>query len=192
MADSLSEIAACGNQRPEVVTMTIALDIRRAVRTVRLALWIAAALLALAPVGGCGAHSDDEQTLTVEAQQDLMTRWNAVADGVAIPSGFGFDVDFKWEAFDQFPHPTFKGGSEEAYRGFADILIAFYEKDDNFDFLIKNKCFSITLRYVFTGGQDGFRTSFAQLTDEFSQNDWMTAETRAKLAAFSVRIRAAQ
>jgi len=55
-----------------------------------------------------------------------------------------------------------------------------------------NKCFSITLRYVFPGGQDGFRSSFAQLTDEFSQNDWMTAETRAKLAAFSARIRAAQ
>ena len=176
--------------------MTMAFDIRRAARKVRLALWIAAALLALAPVGGCGARTDDAgarsdsgpQTLTAEAQQDLMTRWNTVAEGVVVP-GFG---GFKWEGFDQFPHPTYKGGSEEAYRSFAEILIAFYEKGDNFDFLTKNKCFSITLRNVFPSGQVGIETSFAQLTEDFSNNDWMSAETRAKLAAFSARIRAAQ
>ena len=168
--------------------MTMAFDIRRAARKVRFVLWIAAALLAFAPVGGCGA-GDDEQTLTAEAQQDLMKRWNAEADGVVVPGGFG---GFTWEAFDQFPHPTFKGGSQEAYQRFVEILIAFYEKGDNFDFLTTNKCFSIKLRYVFPSGQNGFETSFAQLTEDFSQNDWFLAETRAKLAAFSARIRAVQ
>jgi len=172
--------------------MTTAFDVRRAARKVRFALWVAAALLALAPVGGCGARSDDGQTLTAEAKQDLMTRWNAVADGVVVPSGFGGDFVFTWTAFDQFPHPTYKGGSQEAYQAFVEILIAFYEKGDNFDFLTANKCFSIKLSYVFPSGQDGLGTSFAKLTEEFSQSDWFLAETRAKLAAFSARIRAAQ
>jgi hypothetical protein len=156
----------------------MAFDIRRVARKVRFACWIAAALLVLTPVSGCGARSgDDPTTLSVEAQQDLMTRWNAAADGVVISGGF----TFSWEAFDQFPHPTYKGGTKEAYWGFAEILIAFYEKGDNFDYLTRNKYFSLTLGHI-----------FAQLTEDFSNNDWIPAATRDKLATFVARIRAAQ
>jgi hypothetical protein len=171
----------------------MAFDIRRVARKVRFARWIAAALLVLTPVSGCGARSGDDPTndpttLSVEAQQDLMTRWNAAADGVVISGGF----TFSWEAFDQFPHPTYKGGTKEAYWGFAEILIAFYEKGDNFDYLTRNKYFSITLGHIFPSGQMGVQTSFAQLTEDFSNNDWIPAATRDKLATFVARIRAAQ
>ena len=143
--------------------MTMAFGFRRAARKVRLALWIAAVLLALAHVSGCGAPSGDDQTLAWKFNAISRrggTPWPTVWSSRAV-SGF------RWEAFDQFPHPTYKGGSEEAYQRFAEILIAFYEGDDNFDYLTRNKCFSITLRYVFPSGQAGVQTSFAQLTEDF-------------------------
>src|SRR5690242_11602833 len=46
---------------------------------------------------------------TTSVQPELMARWNAAVDGT--PSSF----DFHWTAFTQFPHPTYKGGSAEAY-----------------------------------------------------------------------------
>src|SRR4051812_20919654 len=85
-------------------------------------------------------------TMSPEIQQSLMSCWNVVAAGVTTMAGGG---DFLWNVFDQFPHPTFKGGSAEAYEHFAGVLVAFFENGDNFDYLAKNRLFTLPLLYVF-------------------------------------------
>jgi len=141
---------------------------------------------------GCHAQVIDlEQEPSQEVQQELMSRWNAAAQGVTapFPSSTGM-VDFMWRSFDQFPHPTFKGGSAEAYQTFADLLVAFYGRDDNFAFLANNHLFRIALRYSISGSQGGTTWQFEKLTDDFSSNDWamISAATRQKLADFATRI----
>ena len=119
-----------------------------------------------------------------------MSRWNAAAQGVTVPfPSSTVMVDFMWRSFDQFPHPTFKGGSAEAYQTFADLLVAFYGRDDNFAFLANNHLFRIALRYAVSSGQNTGWT-FEQLTDDFSSNDWasISMATRQKLADFAMRI----
>ncbi len=114
-----------------------------------LLVWLAACAMAIGVVGCGGASSEGGQleSLTAEQQEGLMARWNAVATGVMTADGF----DFKWQSFDQFPHPTFKGGSQEAYAKFADILVALYQRDDNFQYMSDNRLFRATMRYVFQG-----------------------------------------
>src|SRR4029077_4441455 len=91
---------------------------------------------------------------TQEIQQSLMARWNAVAS--APVDGF----DFRWTTFNQFPHPTFKGGTAEAYQAFAKMLLAFFDHGDNFDFLTRNRLFHLHLIYVLPSGQIGLDTNF--------------------------------
>ncbi|SRR6266478_6035885 len=150
-------------------------------RKVLLMLAVAACLLA------CGSSTENKDP-SPEVQAGLLSRWNAVAVGVTVP-GFG---DFRWPAFDQFPHPTFKGGSAEAYGLFADVLVAFFQREDNFDFLEKNRLFRVSLRDVFPSGQVGIETTFEKLTAELSSNTWasISDDTRQKLQAFDTRIRA--
>src|SRR5262249_9192083 len=97
---------------------------------------------------------------------------------------------FMWTTFEQFPHPTFKGGSEQAYQTFADLLVAFYGRDDNFAFLANNHLFRIPLRYTISGSQGGTSWQFEKLTDDFLANDWamISADTKQKLADFAMRI----
>src|ERR1044071_9884439 len=71
-----------------------------------------------------------------EIEQSLLARWNTVAS--APVDGF----DFLWSRFNQFPHPTFKGGTAEAYQAFAKVLLAFFDHGDNFDFLAQNHLFT--------------------------------------------------
>jgi hypothetical protein len=124
-----------------------------------------------------------------DVQESLMSRWNMVGMVVMVPE-FG---NFGWPAFDQFPHPTYKGGSAQAYALFADVLVAFFDRDDNFDFLAKNKLFQLPLTYVFPSGQVGVETTFEQLTSELSSNTWasISADTHQKLQGFELRISAA-
>ena len=68
-----------------------------------------------------------------------MARWNAVADGQTA------NATFHWDAFDQFPHPTYKGGTAEGYGAFAEVLAAFFERGDNSDFLARNELFKTPL-----------------------------------------------
>jgi len=123
-------------------------------------------------------------------EQDLLSRWNTVAAGVTV-TGFG---DFQWKKVDQFPHPTYKGGSSEAYQLFAGVLVAFFQNGDNFDFLAQNGLFTLSLRYVFPSGQVGVETTFEQLTNDLASNQWanIPTDTRQKLQAFGVRIQMAQ
>jgi hypothetical protein len=132
---------------------------------------------------GCGGSQGQ---VPPELQSAMMLRWNAVAQGVTVEQ-----FNFRWDTFDQFPHPTFKGGSMAAYQRFADLLVAFYEKDDDFDFLAKNKLFGAPLRYVFPSGQVGVDTNFAQLTADLSTNPLVSSDTAQKLKDFDSRIRAA-
>jgi hypothetical protein len=126
---------------------------------------------------GCGSHVISFKF----DEQELMARWNAAADGVTV-TGFG---DFKWTAVDRFPHPTFKGGSVEAYNQFALVLVAFYEQGDNFDYLARNHLFHHPL------SSNGLVTSFADLTALLLASDLgLPAETRQKLVDFDARIQA--
>jgi hypothetical protein len=119
-------------------------------------------------------------------QAALMMRWNAAA-AAADTEGF----DFGWTSYDQFPHPTYKGGSPQAYGGFANVLLLFFQSGDNFDFLARNHLFSTRLRYIFPSGQSGLDTSFQELAAFFSSPTGYgdaSAETRQALQVFLDRM----
>jgi len=135
--------------------------------------------------GGSGAGGPVTPNDTPEVRQDLMARWNHAA---VVPSNFNYN----WPTFDLFPHPTFKGGSQEAYQVFSAVLANFFEADDNFAFLAKNHLFGLRLRYTFPSGQIGIDTSFAELAATFSSDGAygnISAPVRARLAAISARIK---
>lgn len=159
----------------------------------------AAALL----VCGCGARSEAETKRAevmpaANAQTDaqlrteLMTRWNGVGPGfTAEPPGFG-QINFVWPALDQFPHPTYKGGSAEAYGAFARALLAFLDIDDNFAFLQRNELFGAELRYVMPSGQVT-KWTLLGLTEQLSKPDAHgdhAPAVRKKLAEFADRMKA--
>jgi hypothetical protein len=140
------------------------------------------------PVIGCGGGEPQGQssaTVSAEVQQDLMARWNAVAGGIT-PEGW----NFHWDPFANFPHPTFKGGSAEAYTAFAKILLAFYEKDDTFGYLESNKLFDMTLQVSYADGKVAFETSFTKITDLLvtSELPMLPADALGKLRDFDDRI----
>lgn len=91
-----------------------------------------------------------------------MTRWNAAADAA------GTTIDFSWPSYDKFPHPTFKMGTEEAYREFAAVLLLFFDRD--FDFLAQGHLFQTPLRYAFPSNQAPFETTFQKLATDFSSS----------------------
>lgn len=123
---------------------------------------------------------------------DAVARWNAVAAQrpVQLPAPFG-QVTFQWDG-EHFPHPTFKGGSPEAYGAFADVLLAFLDAPGNFDLLAANGLFNVTLRSGVAGpqGPDAGWT-FAELVRFFASPAAFGTQdvaTRSALAAFAQRI----
>jgi hypothetical protein len=151
----------------------------------RMLISLAVAALAAAP-SGCGSDPGNDPA----TQAEVMARWNKVP---ATARSFERGFNFEWETFDVFPHPTYKGGSAQAYRRFAEILVAFYEADDNFDFLARKRFFQARLRNVFPSGQVGIETNFQQLTEQMASGDGVPGDfpavIREKLAAFATRIR---
>jgi len=146
-------------------------------------------------LAACGGATTDSSSSTVSAefQAGLMSRWNAVAKGIKTSQG----LDFDWKTFDQFPHPTFKGGDADAYERFAEILVAFYEAGDNFDYLAKNHLLDATLRYVAPpsqisspSGRPMMEMSFKEVTGDLARNSPLpiAADTLAKLREFDARI----
>jgi hypothetical protein len=124
-----------------------------------------------------------------DVQQSLLARWNAAAS--APVDGF----DFLWGTFDQFPHPTFKGGTAEAYHAFAKVLLAFFDHGDNFDFLARNRLFALPLIYVLPSGQNGIDTNFEALAVYLTSSDGfpsVPADTRSALAVYVDRIAAVE
>src|SRR5688500_6291718 len=71
----------------------------------------------------------------------MMERWNHGVNGVQIPmpDGLGYSTLF-WDEINHFPHPTFKGGSEQAYEIFAQELADFLE--DEFSYLENRHLFT--------------------------------------------------
>jgi hypothetical protein len=143
------------------------------------------------PTGNASSGGGSTTATTVDTagvQQELLARWNAAADA-SHPT-----IDFHWPAFDQFPHPTYKGGTVEAYQEFAGVLLAFFQSGDNFDFLARNNLFSLTLSNVFPSGQHGIDTSFLMLAMYFSSPDSfgnIPADTRAALKDYADRMQGA-
>jgi hypothetical protein len=139
--------------------------------------------------GGPGVTTDAVGETIVDRttlENQMMARWNAVADGRTS------NINFHWDPFNKFPHPTYKLGTAEAYGEFAEVLAAFFGRGDNFDFLERNSLFDTRLIYVFPSGQTGIDTSFEELAISFSSDTAHgdhTAETRARLRVFAERIR---
>jgi hypothetical protein len=132
-----------------------------------------------AGLSGCGTDSDQPSATVTN---ELMSRWNAV-----LPADVRFPFD--WRAFDQFPHPMFSGGSDDAYRAFADHLAQFYGAGDNFDFLSQRHLFETRLRYVFSSGQVGVDTTFDEITAYLAKSDSVASTTRQLLESYESRIR---
>jgi hypothetical protein len=137
------------------------------------------------PLTQTGSATGEGSTSTT-VQQELQARWNAVAD-IAVSS-----FDFHWYELDQFPHPTFKGGSPEAYQAFAAVLLLFLQHDDDFDFLARNHLFTTPLIYAFPSGQSAAWT-FQDLVKDFSSNPFpaygdISPDTRQALKDFLDRM----
>ncbi len=91
------------------------------------------------------AEAAKRKAATLEAE--LRTRWNQVGPAVAV-KGFS---NFAWPGPNAFPHPTFKGGSAEAYTAFAKVLVTFLETGDNFAFMAENDLFTTEFGFGGTG-----------------------------------------
>jgi hypothetical protein len=111
-------------------------------------------------------------------EQEVMSRWNAV-----VPSGW----DFRWEIYDRFPHPTFKGGSEMAYQRFAQVLVSFLQSSDNFQYLAHNQLFTYPLSSY------GTMMTLIDYTEMLLGDDWVgfSASTLQSLRDLDDRMRAA-
>ncbi len=152
---------------------------------------LAATLLATGCVGG--GRTPDESSTAVSAveQQQLMARWNSNVEGNPSSSSSTEMLDFNWSAFDQFPHPTYQGGSAEAYQTFARLLLTFMQADDSFDYLAKNRLFDNRLGYRMANGDIGVTWSFRELVTEFSSETMfgqIPEETRTGLKEIAARI----
>jgi len=135
-------------------------------------------------VGSEGASGSATSADTAGVEQELMVRWNQAARSVVTT------YKFSWNAFDQFPHPTYQGGSAEAYREFAEVLLAFFELGDDFDFLAQNCLLRTPLYYAMASGAHGQEWTFEGLASYFASGVYGNTpqDTRLALAAFSARI----
>lgn len=106
-------------------------------------------------------------------QAEITRRWNVSAAGVAAPFPDGGTVDFGWDNFEQFPHPTYKGGTTEAYQAFAQVFLDFFSRTDNFEFLKQKGLLNIRLTYKFPSGQLGLDTTFDKLSGELADPSYL-------------------
>ena len=127
-----------------------------------------------------GKTQDANRDLAAD-QRALMSRWNNAVEAVKTP------IDFHWSSIDAFPHPTYKGGTAEAYEQYAAVLLRFLQ--DNSDYLASEDLFETALLYIFPSGDEGLRTTFQELAAEFSStmNGDIPAQTRKELARFADR-----
>ena len=99
------------------------------------------------------ACADDPKGARDKALGEAMARWNKAADGAQVPFPGGGATGLEW-VNDVFPHPTFKGGSKEAYGEFARIMVKFLDGKGTFDLLAENALFAHPLRYAPPGGRE--------------------------------------
>jgi hypothetical protein len=138
---------------------------------------------------------------------EVVARWNDSATAAASPaalattavpvppSGGGAACDVQWVACDQFPHPTFKYGTPEAYQCFAQAFIRFFDQPGNFEFLADNHLLGIRLLYRFSSGKIGIDTSFLELATQLSDPAYLPGflpdDVRSQLASIRDEIQRA-
>jgi hypothetical protein len=152
----------------------------RLLQVLRVRLGLMACLLLAAAGAGCDAEPSRE------LQEQVRARWNV------LPDLQGSRVDFHWVALDQFPHPTFQGGTAEAYGHFARLLVAFLESEETFDFLAEHGLFRMKLRNVFPSGDVGVETTFEELTASLGVPGAVSDEMAGRLRRLHDRIVAAR
>ncbi len=138
---------------------------------------------------GLTATEGAESAQTVELK--MMARWNGIVQ--THPSSFDAQWPFDWTRWNQFPHPTYKGGSLEAYQRFAQLLLAYLGESDIFVYLQQHQGFYIRLLYVFDSGSVGMDTSLRELVSFFAekgQNFGIDAESLARFADYAAQIAA--
>jgi hypothetical protein len=101
-------------------------------------------------------------------------------------------ANFKWTEYGNFPHPTFRGGSAEAYAAFAKVLVTFLQKGDNFEYLAKNGLFTTELETTVPGGSlKGTGWTFAGFVKQFANPKnyaKLDDETRKAFEDFAAKI----
>src|SRR5262249_36098499 len=130
-----------------------------------------------------------------DVQAELLKRWNAVAADMTFDLPVVGKANFKWTEYGNFPHPTFRGGSGEAYGAFAKVLVAFLQKGDNFEYLAKNGLFTTELETTVPDGPPkGTGWTFAGFLKQFSDPNTFAKlddDTRKAIKELSARIDAA-
>jgi hypothetical protein len=138
----------------------------------------------LAATAKAKADAEAAKAKAAALEGEMRTRWNAIGPGVAV-RGFG---DFRWTGPNMFPHPTFKGGSEEAYTAFVKVLVTFLEAGDNFEFMQKNDLFAVELGF---GGKGKVRlVEFAAQLAKPGSLGAGDEENRKKLEALVAKMKA--
>lgn len=131
------------------------------------------------------------------ATPEVMRRWNASAGArpaVAVNNPPNMKR-FVWTDHG-FPHPTYAGGSREAYGAFAEAFLAFLQAEGNFDFLAENDYFIVPLPdSIAPGGRSQW--TLLGLAEDFSKPDGFAAKfgthgeaTRKGLAEFARKMKA--
>jgi hypothetical protein len=133
-----------------------------------------------------------EVTVSRVVQAELLQRWNAVAADMIFDVPIFGSISFIWMDYGNFPHPTTKGGSAEAYGAFAKVLVAFLQTGDNFEFLAKNDLFMVELT-VPGGLPGGTGWTFAGFAKQFSDPGHfafaqLDNETRKAIQELSAKI----
>ena len=157
---------------------------------------VALSLSCVTPLAGCdgGPNNDSSSSASRElsaAEQahvdDLLTRWNAIAQDVRAKTPSAADLDFEWTPT-AFPAPTFRGGSMEAYETFATILVQFYATGDNLQFAESNGLLTMSFSDGLDPAHGGTSYSLAEMTAELSGGSYVgslvTTETANKLKAY--------
>jgi hypothetical protein len=155
-------------------------------------------IAALSAAGCSGASQDGQDPTTItspEVKRELLDRWNVVVDDrwndLVAQHPMAAMLDFHWQSFEYFPHPTYKGGTDDGYRVFAKLLLAFLE--GNFDYLAEHQLFDATLLYEFPNDRPDTWT-FRELVDffvdapEFDPNYYADEPTRNAFEDIASRI----
>lgn len=126
-------------------------------------------------------------TSTTTFGASMMDRWNHKAVGIQIPFLDGqSNVTLIWNEINNFPHPTFKGGSEAAYQKFAEVFVLFLE--DEFSYLKNHHLFTYPLIVQSPNGAILLETTFEELSGSLAGNDLISAELRERLGLLHQRI----
>jgi hypothetical protein len=112
---------------------------------------------------------------TAAADTELLRRWNGAVD-----LGPAATHDFHWRDVNDFPHPTYKGGSALAYAEFVDILVRFWADGSTVDFVRCNALFD----RAYKSGPPVATQKTVQLrplTSQLSTDPFVDATRRASL-----------